>query len=277
MSLRNIIIKVYRALFLRRRFYKFNKFVFTLGLIGQGILNYENDRMSGEDFFLRRLLTGKNRFYKFTIIDVGANEGSYSNKIKALSPNADIYAFEPHPVTFQRLRGEALKQGYSAFNLGCGSKPDRLKLYDYKGNLEGSQHASLYKDVIEKGYGSDVSEWNVEIITLDSFFIDQNIIHVDLLKVDTEGNELSVLQGCGEMIENQKVDIIHFEFNEMNVVSRVFFKDFYNILPNYKFYRLAPDGCLPLGIYESFFHEIYAYQNILAVRQGCNLLEWVSD
>jgi FkbM family methyltransferase len=277
MRWRTLIIGIYRAFFLKKRFHMFNKFVFTLGLIGQGILNYETDQMSGEDYFLRHLLADRNQLNKFTIIDVGAHIGSYSNKIKSLSPNAEIYAFEPHPVTYRRLQGEASKYGYMAFNLGCSDRAGSLKLYDYKDNLEGSQHASLYKDVIEKSYGSASSEWDVNVVTLDSFLKDNKVFHVDLLKIDTEGNELSVLMGCRKMIEDKMIDIVHFEFNEMNVVSRVFFRDFYNLLPNYKFYRMVPDGYLPLDMYNSLFCEIYAYQNILAIRQGCNLLGHISD
>ncbi len=272
MSPSSLIINIYRALFLKKRFYRLNRFVFTLGLIGLGILNYENDRMSGEDYFLQHLLADKNHLNEFTIVDVGANIGSYSSRIKSLSRNAKIYAFEPHPITYERLLKEASKYGYLAFNLACSDKIGNLKLYDYKDNLEGSQHASLYKDVIEKSHGSASTEWDVRVVTLDSFLKNKKVAHVDLLKIDTEGNELSVLKGCRKMIADKAIDIIHFEFNEMNVISKVFFKDFYNLLPSYKFYRMVPDGYLLLDPYTPPFCEIYAYQNIIAVRQGCDLL-----
>ena len=39
-------------------------------------------------------------------------------------------------------------------------------------------------------------------------------------------------------------DVVQFEFNEMNVVSRVFMKDFFDILPGYRLFRLLPQARL---------------------------------
>lgn len=272
MSRSSWIINIYQRFFIKRRFYRLNKLIFNLSLRGLGILNFENDQLSGENYFLRHLMTGRNQFKNFVVLDVGANIGSYSNKIKKLSPSAEIYAFEPHPITYQRLRDEASKYGYRAFNLGCGSETGNLKLYDYKDNLEGTQHASIHKDVIEKIHCSASTEWDIQVTTLDSFLTEQKIAHVDLLKIDTEGHELSTLMGCRKSIEDQMIDIIQFEFNEMNIVSKVFFRDFYELLPNYSFYRMMPDGYLPINIYSPMFCEIFAYQNIIAIQQGCSLL-----
>lgn len=272
MSRSSWIIKIYRALFLKKSLYKFNRLLFNLSLRGLGILNFENDRLSGEHYFLQHLASNKNHSNKLIIFDIGANIGSYSNKIKKLYPTAEIYAFEPHPKTYKRLSIEASKNNFMAFNLGCGERSGNLKLFDYNDNLEGSQHASVHKDVIEKIHNSASTEWEIKVITLDDFLKDMKITHVDLLKIDTEGSELNVLQGCKKAIEDQIIDVIHFEFNEMNVVSRVFFRDFYSLLPNYAFYRMVPDGYIPIDSYNPLFCEIFAYQNIIAINRECKLL-----
>src|SRR6185436_3522307 len=90
---------------------------------------------------------------------------------------------------------------------------------------------------------------------------------VDFLKIDTEGNELKVLKGAQSLLQKNAIRAIQFEFNEMNVVSRVFLRDFYDILAGYTFYRLLPDGLLPLGRY-SARNEIFAFQNIFAVNDA---------
>ena len=87
---------------------------------------------------------------------------------------------------------------------------------------------------------------------------------IDFLKVDTEGHELAVLQGASSLIEDGRIGCIHFEFNEMNIVSRVFFLDFRELLHNYKLYRLLPNGLLPLGD-SPLETELFAYQNIVAL------------
>ena len=49
------------------------------------------------------------------------------------------------------------------------------------------------------------------------------------------------------MLEAGRIAVIEFELNEMNVVSRVFMKDFLAILPNYRIFRLLPEGAIREG------------------------------
>jgi FkbM family methyltransferase len=258
------LTNVYRKIFLKKRFYKFNKLLFNLSVKGLGILNYENEQLSGESYFLNHIFSDSR---KFLVIDVGANVGMYANKIKSLSPTTEIYAFEPHPNTFKELQIASSKNSYSAFNLAIGDNAGELNLYDYEGDADGSQHASIYEDVITKIHKSNSTSWNVKVITLDSFIQENSIKKIHVLKIDTEGNELRVLLGAKQSIQGQMIDVIHFEFNEMNTLSRVFFRDFYDLLPQYAFYRMLPDGLVSLGEYNPLFSEIFAYQNIVAIHK----------
>ena len=88
------------------------------------------------------------------------------------------------------------------------------------------------------------------------------------MKIDTEGNELEVIRGCAKSIALGKIKIIHFEFNEMNIAARVFFKDFWDILSEYDFYRLLPNGMMRIKKYDPLFCEIFAYQNIVAIYKN---------
>ena len=68
---------------------------------------------------------------------------------------------------------------------------------------------------------------------------------IDLLKIDTEGNEFNVLKGAKKLFEFNKIKAIHFEFNQMNIVSKSSFKDFWDLLnENFIFYRILPRGRL---------------------------------
>ena len=69
------------------------------------------------------------------------------------------------------------------------------------------------------------------------------------------------------MLEAGRIAVIQFEFNEMNVVSRVFMKDFLAILPNYRIFRLLPEGAIQFAVYDPTFMEVFAYQNIVAIRR----------
>lgn len=260
-------LKLYSKLFARKGLYKFHKLLYLMSLKGLGILNYQGFRISGEEFFIKKYLTTS----KIKIVfDVGANTGEYAKKVRKYNSLAKLYCFEPHPKTYKNLIVNVNKiDNIELFNFGLGESAGTLKIFDYK-NRDGSSHASLYKEVISEIHKSEVIEHEVAIRTIDDFIREKNIQKVDLLKIDTEGNELNVLRGASEALTKGKIDIIHFEFNEMNVISRTYFKDFYDLLKGYDLYRLLQDGLVPIGHYNPVFCEIFAFQNIVAIRRGHN-------
>ena len=86
------------------------------------------------------------------------------------------------------------------------------------------------------------------------------------MKIDTEGHELQVLFGAIVAIQIRKIEVIQIEFNEMNVISKTFFKNIYDLLNGYHFFRLLPDGLVRLPIYRPIEYEIFAFQNIAAIQ-----------
>jgi FkbM family methyltransferase len=260
MQLRDYILRIYRRLFARKVFRRLNLLLYHCSLRGLGVLNYESDASSGETRFLESWLSGRERRVVF---DVGANVGNYSKEILRIDPAATVYAFEPHPKTFERLVSEVHSQNFHANNCGVGEEPGTLLLYDYASE-DGSQHASLYRGVIEDLRNKRSVEHKVAIIALQDFLDERSIGAIDLLKIDTEGNELNVIKGLGKYLSEGRVKAIHFEVNEMNVISRTYFKDFWQLLPNYSFYRMLPHGLLPIAEYSPVDCEIFAYQNIVA-------------
>jgi len=270
--LRSLLESLYLRLFVRRVFFRANRFLHDLTLHGLGVLNHDDGR-SGETVLLdhlARIVAAP------VVVDVGANAGDYAAAVLARAPRARVLAFEPHPATFARLLGRAAAAGFTAQNLALGAEPGHLELYDYDGS-DGTQHASLYREVISTiHHGGEPLAMQVEVATLDDRLRREGVTHVDLLKIDTEGHELSVLQGARELLAAGAIAAVVFEFNEMNVISRVFLRDFYDLLPGYCFYRLLPDGLAPLGPYVARQCEIFAYQNIVAVRDGGPLAQLLS-
>lgn len=258
----NYILKIYAFLFARRVFHKLNKFLYLASLRGLGILNCQGEYLTGEKQWLSRYLRSKT---DPVVIDVGANVGNYSKNVLNSNVGVIVYAFEPHPITYKRLIENIADPRFNAFNLGVGSENSRLELYDYD-SKDGSSHASLYRDVIKDLHKGNPIAHSVEVVSLQNFFLGKNIKYIDLLKIDTEGNEFNVLIGIRSFIEMKKIKAIHFEFNEMNIVSKVSFKDFWDLLVDYDFFRILPSGSLlEIKNYASVFCEIYAFQNIVAI------------
>lgn len=256
------IIYIYVFLFGNNRCQKLNKFLYRLSLGGLGVLNHSSSSISGEKSFLKKYLRG----HRSVLIDVGANNGGYTLEALEINSKTKIYAFEPHPTTFQSLvRNVARHENVVAINKGMSSECGVLRLYDYP-SKDGSPHASLFEDVITEIHGADAAvAHDVSLTTIDEFIGSEEIGEIDLLKIDTEGNELAVLHGAKNAISSKKIKAIHFEFNAMNVSSRVYFRDFWRILRDYRIYRLLPNDMLEIKNYSPLGCEIFAYQNIVAI------------
>jgi FkbM family methyltransferase len=261
-----ILAALYRTLFARPSCYRLNKLLFDLSVRGMGLHNSDNDRMSGEAFLHREIL---GRYGKPVVLDVGANRGNYAEKIMATTQDTVLYAFEPHPATFRALQQTAARCGFEAVNCGMGDEIGAMLLYDRQAAGDGTEHASLYREVIEGIHHVPATAVEVAVSTIDDFVAERGLERITLLKIDTEGHEYQVLCGAEQTLARGMIDLIQIEFNEMNVVSRVFFRDFYNLLGRaYDAYRLLPGGLLPISRYRPLQCELFAFQNLLFVRRG---------
>jgi FkbM family methyltransferase len=259
--------RVYRKIFARPFFRKLNTRLFYLALYGLGVLNYENDDVSGERYLVRTWLPKAIRGPKPVFFDVGANVGHYSKNLLEVFPTAFIHAFEPHPRNFMRL----LENGFpteraKCHNMALGDSPGSLTLFDRE-DLDGSQHASLHKEAIAELCDQKAVEIKVSIETLDEVAEREGIAYIDFLKIDTEGHELAVLLGARRLLRDRRIGHIQFEFNSLNVFSRAFFRDFRAVLHDYDLFRLLPEGLLHLENNVTMT-EIFAFQNILAVPRA---------
>jgi FkbM family methyltransferase len=241
-----------------------NKAMYYLSLRGLGVLNSENEDATGERYLIREYLPGKVKSSHPVFFDVGAHEGTVTAELLGAFPNALVYAFEPHPETFLRLKSAGFPPDRVQYNnLAVGSKPGKAILFD-RADQEGSEHASIHEEVISDIHHQNATAREVSLDTLDNIAKARGVTYIDYLKSDTEGNDLAVLQGASELLLTGRIGLIQFEFSEINIVSRVFMRDFRKVLAGYEFYRLLPRGLLPLGS-GVVATEIFGYQNIVAV------------
>ncbi|MEO0683511.1 MAG: FkbM family methyltransferase [Cyanobacteria bacterium J06649_11] len=233
----------------------------------RGILKYGNHDVSGESHVINTILNSYFSDQEIVIFDVGANIGNYTKELKQAFPKSKIYAFEPNHNAFQTLEQELNDTDIERFCVGLSSHVSSKKGYTYASD-DKSEHASVYKEVLtDLHQAKEIIEIVFETISLDCFCEQHEIKEIDFLKIDTEGHELEVLSGGKEMITQGNIKIIQFEFNEMNIVSRVFLKDFYQILSDYDIYRLDSNRLIPLADYNSE-NEIFKFQNFLAIRKS---------
>ena len=184
----------------------------------------------------------------FVFLDIGANLGHYSLELKKNFPNHKIIAFEPSPATFDKLLVNVGKNsGIVCVNSALSDFNGMSELF-FNEPLSGL--ASLSKrDLSRFGISFDLSE-RVKVQTLENYLIQNKLHGPFILKIDVEGHELKVLNGCLSLSTNQ-IAVIQFEFGGTNLDSRTFYLDFYNFFDsiNFLLYRLKPNGAYLINRY----------------------------
>ena len=197
---------------------------------------------NGELWYLKTLPSGS------VVLDVGANVGKYAQAAQQI-PGAQIHCFEPSCTTFKKLSSNVT--GVVLNNVGCGAQESRLTLYG-DGN-DSTLDSLMRRDLSSKEIEHGKVVQQVKVITLDDYCADFE--HIDLLKLDIEGFELEALKGCKTLLQQKKIKRIQFEFGGTSYEARVYVRDFYEMLSDFVFYRLVPNGKIPLGRYSEEYEK----------------------
>ncbi len=142
---------------------------------------------------------------EITIFDIGANKGQSIDFFKSIYSNYRIYAFEPNPTLFNRLK-EKYKNNSNIllFNVGVSDVDGVLtfneSVFDETSTFEELNFDSAYLDTKASILGVNkhqmfFKKYDVPVYTLASVIADHQISKIDILKIDTEGHELKCLKG----------------------------------------------------------------------------------
>lgn len=249
----------------RRSFQPFWEKLYRLSLKGLNIGSSSVPADSGELWVLDQVKKSLPDSRPAVVFDVGANVGIYATEVLARFKQLQLYCFEPSLKTFEVLRTN-LNQDcrVKLFCLGFGDAEGTVDLYS---DSDTSGLASVYNRRLEHLNIQLKANEKVSLKTLDSFCSQQVIQHIDLLKVDVEGNEFNVLKGGQQLMASGSIDFIQFEFGGTNIDAKTFFRDFYYLLdPNYKIYRILKDGLAPVHTYDERY-EIFVLANFLCISK----------
>ncbi len=144
--------------------------------------------------------------------DVGANIGQTAHQLLDIFETAHVHAFEPHPRTFKTLVEQIDDSRLEAHQLALGSKEGIANLYVYDNDSLNSLSPNA-RYVLRQGFKA--SEVQVMTTTVDLFCERNGIEQIDILKIDTEGFELSVLEGSSSMLSNGNIRFVYLEYNSL--------------------------------------------------------------
>lgn len=195
-------------------FYRFLILTFKIKLDFHDIIEF---------FKIVSLSKGNYLFYKnvfsiipsnnLIILDVGANDGWFSKVVYRFRKDLKIIAFEPLASMYEDLvRIKKLNKKFDFYNCAVGSEIGKVEISEY-----GTEGLSSLKDLSDEyqyndHFNTSIKEkYEVKIIKLDDFILENKITNDLCLKIDTQGYEMEVLLGAQNTLKLGQIKFIIIE------------------------------------------------------------------
>lgn len=163
-----------------------------------------------------------------TVVDVGANVGYFSTWAAVfVGKMGRIFALEPEEKNLEilaentkslRERGFNCQEFGLAASNSTGTAVLRLHRHSTYHSIDDEHH------ILDKVEATQI----INTVKLDDWVLDSGIERISLLKVDTEGHEIQVLEGARDLYEAKRVDYTILECRSQHIYKYVssFCKEF---------------------------------------------------
>ena len=154
------------------------------------------------------------------IFDIGSNIGNSAIILKSNFKNSEIHCFEPIKKTFEILKKNL--SNYADLKLNNFALGPKLSSEQYMHTFKHSNLISNFHETTQltvNNANMDIEK--VKSINLDQYCINNKIEVIDILRIDVNGYEISVLEGAKYLLKNQKIKFIHFSFYNVNTKDHV--------------------------------------------------------
>ena len=221
----------------------------------RGLYVIPHDRQYDEGFFIRYIKNGD------IIVDIGANIGELTLLSASLSKeNGKVYAFEANLKTYNKYLLKNIKlndfHNIVPFCMALGDQNSVAELADLKS--DGCNY-------IVESKSNNIRTVKTKLSRLEDL-IPSTIQRINLLKIDTEGYELFVLKGAGNVLD--KTDCIYYESYE-GQYNRFAYqtKDVLSFLTrkSYKVFRIIKEEHI-CEIKDTSHYQSSQLENLIAVK-----------
>jgi FkbM family methyltransferase len=153
-----------------------------------------------------------------TLLDVGANVGQSIEFFASVWPKVRIYSVEPDPVNYQKIQKLNHSNMAGLINVGLGAVDSQLELQQFDMHslnsfLGPSEAADSPLKYQKRGAPITV---RVAQPTSDYLLSAFGTAHMDVIKIDTQGYELQILNGFDiEFLSRTRVLILEANFDSL--------------------------------------------------------------
>lgn len=145
------------------------------------------------------------------ILDIGANVGEWSDMIKGIWPQADLFLFEADKVNTDILN----KKGYKYFIALLGDEEKNVDFFCCP-SARFQTGNSIFKEKTHHYTGDRLEIRTVQMKTLDTIVSNNEINNVDFIKLDIQGAELLALEGGKNTLSKAEVVLLEVALLEYN-------------------------------------------------------------
>ena len=160
-------------------------------------------------------------------IDLGANEGYYTLKLKQNNPKCKVIAVEPNPLAFEVLEK----------NVKSNKLNDVILINKAVCNKNGKMTLEIVENVSAIG-GKDLGIMNrpwlkkemvkkikVDCVTLSKLLQEYRVDKVDILKLDVEGMELEILKSSKNLLNRIHKIVVEWHSKKIRNKLKRFLKE----------------------------------------------------
>lgn len=146
------------------------------------------------------------------IFEIGAADGRDCVTYAERCPNALIHAYEPLPKNFAALEEKAAAvPAIKPTNMAMSDQPGQATFFETAlGDASSLFRPQETGSSVDK-YIEVETEHQVDVTTLDMECAAKGVDHIDLLKLDVQGAELSVFTGAARMLSEKRIGVIYSE------------------------------------------------------------------
>jgi FkbM family methyltransferase len=232
----------------------------------------DNDPPTNGEYWLMDLLVSQSELSPLVLMDIGANKGEWSDaaitSLKRHGKRGAIHAFEPTESTFQYMSNRfAGEESVTLHHLALSNRSGEADIYVIdslcgRNSLHGAE-------------GTHVER--VRVQSVDGFLEESGLRHIAMVKSDTEGHDLSVLEGGQRALREGRVDVWQFEYNHRWLFNRASLMAVFDLIEDmpYSLGKLYGDG---IELYEQWHFELDRFfeTNFVLVRNG-SVFETMAD
>jgi len=148
---------------------------------------------------------------EITVFDVGCFQGNFSRNLqKEIKKNTNYFLFDPNPnlvikdFQYQKLafsNDKGTKKFYlNTFFPASGSSLNTIHVKDKLWNFT--------RKLVTGNFKKQFESFDVRTDTIDNFCEENGVNSIDILKIDTEGSEIEVLEGSKKMLNKTNIILI---------------------------------------------------------------------